>query len=122
MSNELSRFAALVRASRRDKSWSQEELAAKADISPELVSNIERSKYAPTFEVVVKIIDALGLEPNTVFNVGRRSRKPSAQRLEDEATIAILIADFDDRQAGLLRDVAEAIKARAFGDAKRGRG
>ena len=122
MGNELSRFAALVRAGRRDKGWSQEELAAKAEISPESVSNIERAKFAPTFEVVVKMIDALGLEPNVVFKVDQRSKKPTAQRLADEATIALLVAGFDDRQIGLLRDVAAAIRARAPVEAKKGRG
>ncbi len=54
-------FAENVRAERARKSFSQEMLAEKADITPEYLARIEKEKYSPSLVVIVKLAIALGV-------------------------------------------------------------
>jgi transcriptional regulator with XRE-family HTH domain len=115
MSDVLARFAAMVRAGRRAKHLTQEQLAAAAGVSSESISNIERGKFAPTFEVLLALVTSLHLDVTSIFGSVPRSKKATAQRLNDEAGIALIIRDLEDRQVGLLFDIAKAVRDRADG-------
>jgi transcriptional regulator with XRE-family HTH domain len=54
------RFAQRVRALRKAKGWSQEELAERARIHRTFVSQIERATKSSTIDTVEKIAQALG--------------------------------------------------------------
>jgi DNA-binding XRE family transcriptional regulator len=112
MSNQLARFAAAVRAGRKSKAWTQEQLAAEADVSPESISNIERAKFAPTFEVTAALIMSLGLDAGAIFGHDKRLKKLAVQRLNDEASLAMLVRELDDDSVGLLLDIAGAVRSR----------
>jgi transcriptional regulator with XRE-family HTH domain len=47
---------------------SQEQLASKADISTQYVSNIERGKENPTLDLLLKLADALKVQPVDLFD------------------------------------------------------
>lgn len=110
MTKDIDRFAAQVRAARKHRGLSQEQLATMADVSPETISNLERAKFGPTFEVVAAIIRALDLDPADVFRRDDRRRKPPAQRLEREAALQNLARQLDDASLTLLFKIAMAIQ------------
>jgi transcriptional regulator with XRE-family HTH domain len=115
MSDLLARFAAAVRAGRKAKDLTQEQLAALTGISSESISNVERTKFAPTFDVLAALVICLELDVTAIFGIARHTKKVTAQRLNDEAGIAQIIHDLGDRQVGLLFDIAKAVRDRADG-------
>lgn len=56
------RLAKNMRRIRREKGWSQEELADRADVHRTYISGIERLVRNPTITVVGRIADALGVQ------------------------------------------------------------
>jgi len=54
--------AVAVRARRRDLGWTQGELATKSRVSRKWVSEFEAGKGASEFRLIVRVLDALGLE------------------------------------------------------------
>jgi transcriptional regulator with XRE-family HTH domain len=56
------RLAKNMRRIRRDKGWSQEELADRADVHRTYISGVERCVRNPTITVVGRIADALGVK------------------------------------------------------------
>jgi transcriptional regulator with XRE-family HTH domain len=112
MSDQLARLAAMVRAGRKAKDLTQEQLAAVTGVSSESISNIERGKFAPTFEVLAALVKSLELDVKAIFATARQNKKTTAQRLNDEAGIAQIIRDLEDRQVGLLFDIAKAVRDR----------
>jgi len=63
-----------VRKRRRALGLSQEELAARADIDRTTVSNIERSIYAVTIDVLARLGDALSVEAADLLRPASRHR------------------------------------------------
>ncbi|WP_322890630.1 MULTISPECIES: helix-turn-helix transcriptional regulator [unclassified Yoonia] len=55
-------FAKNLRAARRRKGLSQEELAHRADLDRTYISSLERNVYNPTIDVVARLADALEIE------------------------------------------------------------
>lgn len=60
-------FGERIRALRKEAGLSQEELAAKADISVDFVSLIERGINAPSFETLETLARALNLPVKELF-------------------------------------------------------
>lgn len=56
------RLAKNMRAIRREKGWSQEELADRADVHRTYISGVERCVRNPTITIVGRIADALGVK------------------------------------------------------------
>ena len=54
-------FAANLRAERARKKFSQEQLAEKANITPEYLARIEHEKYSPSLVVIANLAEALGV-------------------------------------------------------------
>ena len=50
-----------IKAARNSKQMTQETLARKAEISLSYLFKIEKNVHVPTFDVVVKIANALGI-------------------------------------------------------------
>jgi len=67
------RFGKRVRVLRKEAGLSQEELAAKADISVDFMSLIERGVNAPSFETLERLAKALDIEVVDLFNFGEGS-------------------------------------------------
>jgi len=60
-------FAINLKKARRAKGVSQEELAHRADIDRTYVSLLERRMYSATIDVVAKLAEALGVEPDELL-------------------------------------------------------
>lgn len=56
-----------VRRLRKERSWSQEELAQEANVAMRYVSGIERGEENPSLAVIVRIAVALGVHPKALF-------------------------------------------------------
>lgn len=54
-------------SARKNKGWTQDELAAQVDISRAYLSNIERGVYAPSLKVAQRLSNILGLSTDTLF-------------------------------------------------------
>ena len=61
-----------LRVLRKQKGFSQEELAFQAGINRNYVGQIEREEKSPTIDVIEKLCAALEVNP-TVLIVGRRT-------------------------------------------------
>ncbi|SHK54487.1 helix-turn-helix domain-containing protein [Desulforamulus aeronauticus] len=55
------KFAEKLKKERRDKDWSQEELAEKLFVSRQSVSKWENGQNYPSIEIVIKLSDLFGL-------------------------------------------------------------
>lgn len=56
-----------IRALRNVKGWTQQELGSQADINYKFLGEIERGQQNPSFNVLVKIATALGVELLELF-------------------------------------------------------
>jgi len=56
-----------VQKYRREKGWSQEELAFESGLHRTYISGVERGVRNPTVEVVGKIAGSLGIGPSKLF-------------------------------------------------------
>lgn len=81
-----------VKHLRENSGWTQEHLAEKMDISTNYLSSIERGKENPTFDLLIKLSEALGAEMWEMFDYGhevapkelREALKKYAKELTDE--------------------------------------
>jgi transcriptional regulator with XRE-family HTH domain len=60
-------FGAVLKAARRGASVSQEALAERADIDRTYPSMLERGIRHPTLAIMLRIADALGMEPTELL-------------------------------------------------------
>lgn len=69
-----SKFGLRVRSLRVARELTQEELAEKAKLSPEYVSQIERGKASPSFETVALVASALEVKLHSLFDFSDQKR------------------------------------------------
>ena len=60
-------IGANIRNVRKQKKWRQEDLAEKADLTPNYIGAIERGEKVPSLEALVAIMNALGASANIIF-------------------------------------------------------
>jgi transcriptional regulator with XRE-family HTH domain len=76
-------FAMRLRELRKERGWTQPELADKAGLTRDGVAHLEQGRRKPTWETVVALAAALGVTPNDFLEApadgpgreGRRRRK-----------------------------------------------
>ena len=70
---------------RKEKKWSQNDLAQKAEVSREIISRYERSDVMPSVEVAKKIADAFEVSLDYLVGEGINSKfdKRTVKRLND---------------------------------------
>ncbi len=83
---------------RKSKKFSQEQIAEKADISPNYLSRIECGKENPTLDMLIKLTNALDIEMWEMFDFGhvlsQKDLKESFQNLaksSDEPTLRLAL-------------------------------
>ena len=62
-----------IRTLRNLKGWTQQELGEYADVNYKFVGEIERGKQNTSFEILVKIASALGVELRELFRFERET-------------------------------------------------
>lgn len=61
-------FGLRVKSLRENRRWTQEVLAEKMNINPNYLSSIERGKENPTFDMLIKLSDALEIDMWELFD------------------------------------------------------
>jgi len=98
METELkNHIAAIVRAARKAKGITQEELAGRIKRTPESLSNVERGNALPSIETLVWLCQELEINPNSIFQNKSTSKTRTAkeQRLVQEIQQMIERLDAD---------------------------
>jgi ribosome-binding protein aMBF1 (putative translation factor) len=67
VSQELVLFGKIVRKARREKTWSQTELAAKVDLDLRTVQRIERGESNITFTNFQALVYVLNIDPAPIW-------------------------------------------------------
>jgi len=75
----IERFGAIVKAQRQQKQWTQDQLAAAAQVSRPTVARIEAGSAVST-HTLTKIAESLGIEVSVEIANERSTEKPSAKR------------------------------------------
>jgi transcriptional regulator with XRE-family HTH domain len=65
-----------LRNLRKERRFSQEEVAHRAVISPEYVSLLERAAKSASVDVIERLAKALGVEPHHLLDKGFRVGRP----------------------------------------------
>lgn len=63
-------FGAMVRHHRKRAGFTQAQLAERTDRQPNAIQNIEQGKAGPTFETIVRLSQALEVDPRDLFGAG----------------------------------------------------
>ncbi len=61
------KLGALLRAIRSERHLTIKEVAAKAEISSSLLSQIERNRISPSLDTLLQILESYGIPPNKFF-------------------------------------------------------
>lgn len=56
-----------IKQARNEKGWTQADLAQAVDLTPKYLSNIECGFKMPKFETFIAIVNALGVDANTLL-------------------------------------------------------
>ena len=75
-------FGSRLRALRRNRGWSQEEFAHRADLDRTYVSGVERGVRNPTLDVITKFADTLNVEIADLFPRVGHERQESVDRTQ----------------------------------------
>lgn len=99
------RFGSLVRAHRMRLGLTQEGLAERAGISPDMVSKIEGGTSGARFGVIAKLAEALGVDPAELFTDDLPSGQLKRGTLID---ITTRIAGLSESELRWLKNLIEA--------------
>lgn len=67
MKKELPLFGPILRRLRLEKALSQEELAARLDVSPSYVSRMESDIKKPSLEMIFRLASSLEMKPHELI-------------------------------------------------------
>jgi transcriptional regulator with XRE-family HTH domain len=98
-----------IRTLRNMKGWTQQELGNQADVNYKFLGEIERGQQNPSFNILVKLASALGVELPELFRIEHEvpDRKEIEARIKE---ILKAIPDDDVRQVLLMLQVLYPIR------------
>lgn len=105
MDDLRTRFGRLVKAHRLRMGLTQDALAERANISPDMIAKIEGGKSGARFGVVAQLADALEVDPAELFTPDLPSGQFQRSKLID---ITSRLASLEDRDLQWLNGVLEA--------------
>lgn len=100
-------LGAHIRYHRREMDMSQEALAERVGVTPELIGKIERGTTASSFEVVEKIAGALVLPPLALFGMGEEL-VPKGERGKLLGRITTILAGMNEEEMRRAANMLEA--------------
>src|SRR5574344_400641 len=87
-----------IKAYRKLKGLTQEELAEKIGIEPPSMSNLERGKFTPSVETLQKLSDILGIKPYEFYVFDEEGdiekRNILIKEIKEKSRIMRLLNDF----------------------------
>lgn len=66
---DLVRLGQVLRHAREERGMTQDSLAEATDLSKKYISNIERGKSNPSYDVLYRLVSALNISADIFFNV-----------------------------------------------------
>lgn len=101
-------LAAAIRAARRAKGLTQEELAERIDRTSASLSNIERARSLPSLDTLILIAKALDVPIGSLLDVST-SRSKARSRIREENEIMDMIRSLSSEQLRIARVQIEAL-------------
>jgi len=98
-------FGKRVRALRKNKGLSQEELAEKTDISSKYLSRVEMGQHFPSIDTLDKLANALKVEVKDFFEFAHEAR--SSRELRE--ILSGLLKETDEEKLRLLVKIVRAV-------------
>ena len=98
-------FGKRVRALRKNKGLSQEELAEKTDISSKYLSRVEMGQHFPSIDTLDKLANALKVELKDFFEFAHEGR--SSRELRE--ILSGLLKEADEEKLRLLVKIVRAV-------------
>ena len=108
-----------LRRLRKERGWSQLELAERADLSVNYVSLIERAERLPSMEVIIQLAGVLGTTLAGVLIEPTENAEPWLA--EATAILRTLPVEARGLVVGMLRGASQAAGTRSSAAHKRGR-
>ncbi|TRZ48818.1 XRE family transcriptional regulator [bacterium] len=103
--NEKIFLGSRIRALRKAKGWTQEELGKHADTSYKFLGEIERGVQNPSFGILVKISHALGVPLYELF----RFESEGLNRKEMESRLQSILKALPDDEFGRILTMLKAL-------------
>lgn len=91
------RFGTQLRAIRKQRGLTQEQLAELIDRSVDAVSNMERGISLPSYETLGRLADKLGVPMRELMEAVEGDSAADPERVELEARLAVLARSLDKR-------------------------
>lgn len=108
MDSLRSRFGNLLAAHRRQRGYTQEQLAAACDLSVETVKKLEGGRVGASFDAVEKLAGALQVDPAELFAMGTTA-------VTERKALADLVAELaamSDRELSWVEEIIAVAKRR----------
>lgn len=102
--NEKKLIGERIQEIRKNRKLSQEQVAERADISPNYLSRIECGKENPTLDMLIKLTRALGTEMWELFDFGHEG---NIGQLKEAMTK--VLKEADEEKFRLLVKIARAV-------------
>ncbi|MEA4946183.1 MAG: helix-turn-helix transcriptional regulator [Oscillospiraceae bacterium] len=99
---ETDMLGAVIKAARKSRGHTREQLAEQLHITPRYLMSIENENQKPSYDVLFRLIRELGISADSVFYPERESNKSEAENL------IRLIYQCDKRE---IEAVSAAVKA-----------
>jgi transcriptional regulator with XRE-family HTH domain len=94
-----------IRSLRTKKGWTQQELGNQADVNYKFIGEIERGLQNPSFNVLIKIADAMGVELPELF----RFESEGLNRKEMESRLQSILKALPDDEFGRILTMLKAL-------------
>lgn len=65
--SDLTKLGQALRSAREERKLTQDALADAADVSKKYISNIERGKSNPSYDILYRLVSALHISADTLF-------------------------------------------------------
>jgi len=107
----MNKIAKIITELRKQKDWSQSDLARESNVSREIIGKYERGEAVPSIEFAKRIADALGVSLDYLVGEGINASfdKKTLQRIQD---IEKLDPDTKDKLYFLIDNVIQNTKAK----------
>ncbi|MAN73979.1 MAG: hypothetical protein CME85_12150 [Henriciella sp.] len=103
-------LAAAIRAARRSKGLTQEELAERINRTAASLSNLERARSLPSLDTLVLIAEALEVPMSNLMEISI-SRSQARSRIREENEIFDMIRSLTTEQLRIARVQIEALSS-----------
>ncbi|WP_054941692.1 helix-turn-helix domain-containing protein [Paenibacillus ihuae] len=101
MSNLMDIIGVRIRSLRKEKGWSQEELAERAGLHFTYIGKIERSEHKVTIESLEKVTRALGISLEEFFHLIQPIREGTFNDTLTKILNSLLNRSIDDQKKAL---------------------